>query len=62
MKDPCCTLCKGPHGICLSRHACEHHRIADAQDEINHQTRKLYRNPTADQAIANAMNSRRKYQ
>ena len=60
MNDPCCGACKGAHGICLSRYQCEHHRAADAQDEINHQTRKLYRNPTADQAIANAMRDGRK--
>lgn len=56
--DPCCPLCKGPHDICLSRYACEHHIIADAQDELNHQARKVYSNPTADLAIRNAMNRR----
>lgn len=58
--DPCCALCKGAHGICLSRHTCQHHLAADAQDELNHRARKVYNNPTADQAIKNAMNRRNK--
>lgn len=60
MTDPCCGACKGAHDICLSRYQCEHHRVADAQDEANHRARKLYANPTADQAIANAMRARRR--
>lgn len=59
MSDPCCTLCKGPHGICLSRHTCQHHKIADAQDEANHRARRTIRDPTANQAIANAMKDKR---
>lgn len=58
INDPCCALCKGAHGICLSRHQCEHHKIADAQDELNHRARKVYANPTADQAIRQAMKGR----
>ncbi|AYN57949.1 hypothetical protein PP640_gp77 [Arthrobacter phage Faja] len=52
--DPCCALCKGPHGICLSRHACEHHKAAQAQDEADARARRTYRDPTADLAIRNA--------
>jgi hypothetical protein len=57
--DPCCALCKGPHGICLSRHACEHHKSAQAQDDANHRARQTYRNPTADTAIRNVTRNRK---
>ncbi|WNT44970.1 hypothetical protein SEA_ABBYDAISY_77 [Arthrobacter phage AbbyDaisy] len=57
MPSPCCALCKGPHGICLSRYACQHHKDADAQDDANHNARQTYRNPTADQAIRNITRS-----
>ncbi len=59
MSDPCCALCRGPHGICLSRHSCQHHKIAQAQDDANHRARKLYNNPTQDKAIANVMRGRK---
>lgn len=55
MSDPCCALCKGPHDICLSRHSCQHHKIAQAQDDANHQARQTVRRPTEDQAIRNIM-------
>lgn len=57
--DNCCHLCKGPHGICLSRHACEHHKIAQAQDDANHKARQTVRRPTEDKAIANVMRGRK---
>ena len=55
MSGACCSLCKGAHGICLSRYQCQHHKEADAQDEINHRTRRTHNDPTADAAIAAAM-------
>ena len=60
MSDPCCALCRHMTGICLSRGSCEHHKIAQAQDEANHQTRKTYNNPTQDKAIANVMRKQRR--
>lgn len=59
MSDNCCALCKGPHGICLSRHSCQHHKEAQAQDDANHRARQTVRRPTEDQAIANVMRDRR---
>lgn len=58
MTDNCCHLCKGPHGICLSRYQCQHHQEADAQDEANNRARRTYNNPTQDRAIANVMRAR----
>lgn len=57
--DPCCFLCRGAHGICLSRGQCEHHKLAQAQDEADARARRTYRNPTEDQAIRNVMRSRK---
>ena len=53
--DACCALCKGPHGICLSRYTCAHHKETDAQDEANARARRTHRDPTADAAIRAAM-------
>lgn len=58
--DACCALCKGAHGICLTRFQCEHHKAADKQDAANHRARQTYNNPTADEAIGNAMRDRRR--
>jgi hypothetical protein len=60
VSDPCCHLCKGAHGICLSRFQCNHHIEADKQDDANHRARQLYYNPTQDTAIANVMREKRK--
>ena len=57
--DPCCFLCRGAHGICLSRGQCEHHKLAQAQDEADARARRTYRNPTEDQAIRNIMRSKK---
>ena len=57
--DACCALCKGPHGICLSRYTCQHHKEADAQDEANARARRTHRSPTEDQAIANIMRAQK---
>lgn len=58
--DACCALCKGPHGICLSKYACQHHKEAQAQDDANHKARRTVRDPTGDAAVSNAMRSQRK--
>ena len=58
--DACCALCKGPHGICLSKHACQHHKDAQKQDDANHRARQLYRDPVGNEAVANVMREKRK--
>jgi hypothetical protein len=58
--DPCCVLCKGPHDICLSRHSCEHHVLAQAQDDANHRASRTIRDPTGDTAIANITRERKR--
>ncbi|UYM26618.1 hypothetical protein SEA_BAUER_69 [Arthrobacter phage Bauer] len=57
--DPCCFLCRSAHGVCLTRGQCEHHKAAQAQDEVDSRARQTYRNPTEDQAIRNVMRSRK---
>ena len=57
--DPCCYLCKSAHGVCLTRGQCEHHKVAQAQDEADARARRTYRNPTEEQAIRNIMRSRK---
>jgi hypothetical protein len=57
--DPCCVLCKGPHGICLSRHRCEHHKVAQAQDDANHRASRTIRDPTGETAIRNITRERK---
>ena len=59
MTNPCCALCKGAHGICLSRYQCSHHKRAEAQEDADHRARNNRRDPTASQAIANVMRARR---
>lgn len=55
--DPCCFFCKGAHGICISRGQCEHHKVAQAQDEADARARRTVRDPTANEAIRNVMRS-----
>lgn len=57
--DPCCQLCRHSTGICLSRHTCEHHRDAQAQDDANHRASRTIRDPTGDAAIRNITRERR---
>lgn len=59
MSDPCCALCKGPHGICLSKHACHQHKVAQKQDDANHRARRTVRDPTGDAAVASLMRANR---
>jgi len=59
MRDNCCALCRGPHGICLSRHACQHHKDAQAQDDANHRATRTVRDPTGEAAVRNIMRSAR---
>ena len=58
--DPCCGSCRGAHGICRSRWACQHHQDAQAQDDANHRARRTHRDPTGNQAAARADRARRK--
>ena len=53
--DPCCFVCKGVHGICLTRGACEHHVAARRRQDADDRARRLYRDPTGDAAVARAM-------
>jgi hypothetical protein len=59
MRDNCCVLCKGPHGICLSRHTCAHHFEAQAQDDANHRATRTIRDPTGETAIRNITREQR---
>ena len=59
MSDPCCWACRSPTGVCLARYACEHHRVAEAQDEARHQAGRTIRDPTGDTAIRNIMRGKR---
>ncbi|CAH0232899.1 hypothetical protein SRABI26_02694 [Arthrobacter sp. Bi26] len=57
--DPCCILCRHSTGVCLSRHTCEHHLLAQAQDDANHRASRTIRDPTGDTAIANITRERK---
>ena len=57
--DPCCALCRHSTGVCLSRHTCEHHLEAQAQDDANHRASRTIRDPTGDTAIANITRERK---
>jgi hypothetical protein len=56
--DPCCFVCRGPHGVCLTRYACEHHAKAQAQDDANHRATRTHRDPTGETAVRNIMRNR----
>lgn len=58
--DNCCFLCRGAHGICLTRGTCDHHIKARQQDEADDRARRTVRRPTEDKAIANVMRSSRR--
>lgn len=58
--DPCCQLCRTPHGICRASYGCSHHIEAQAQDDANHRARTTVPRPTEDAAINNIMRARRK--
>lgn len=60
ISDACCALCRGPHGICLSRHRCNHHLEAQAQDDANHKATRTIRDPTGETAIRNITREQRK--
>jgi hypothetical protein len=57
--DPCCVLCRHSTGVCLSRHSCEHHIEAQAQDDANHRATRTIRDPTGETAIRNITRERR---
>lgn len=54
-RDVCCFICRGAHGICLTRGTCDHHIKARQQDEADDRARRTIRRPTEDKAIANVM-------
>lgn len=49
--DVCCFLCRSQYGCMNSR--CDHHVAARIEEDANDRARKLYSNPTQDQATAN---------
>jgi hypothetical protein len=60
MADHCCSICKGAYGICLTGYRCEHHVTARRTEDADDHARRLYRNPTQDEALANIDRERRK--
>lgn len=58
--DICCYTCRSQFGVCLTGYRCEHHVAARIRDDANDRARRLYRNPTQDEAIANVMRETRK--
>lgn len=58
MPDVCCSICRSQFGVCLTGYRCEHHVTARIEEDANDRARKLYANPTQDQAIANVMRAR----
>ena len=60
MADVCCTICRSQFGVCLTGYRCDHHVAARIEEDADDRARKLYANPTQDQAIANVMRAQRK--
>jgi hypothetical protein len=60
MSDSCCFTCKSVFGICLTGYRCDHHMSARITEDADDHARRLYRNPTQDEAIANVMRETRK--
>jgi hypothetical protein len=60
MADSCCFACKSAFGICLTGYRCDHHVEARRTEDADDHARRLYRNPTQDEAIANVMREQRK--
>lgn len=56
-QDVCCFLCKSQFG-CMNSN-CEHHITARIADDADDRARRLYRNPTQDEALANIDRERR---
>lgn len=59
MADICCYTCRSQFGICLTGYRCDHHVAARITEDADDHARRLYRNPTQDEAIANVMRDRR---
>lgn len=55
--DVCCFLCKSQYGCMNSK--CDHHITARIADDADDNARRLYRNPTQDEALANIDRERR---
>lgn len=59
MADNCCHICRSQFGTCLTGYRCEHHVAARIRDNADDRARRLYRNPTQDEALNNIDRERR---
>jgi hypothetical protein len=59
MIDACCFICRGPHGICLTRGTCGHHITARLRQDADDRARHLYADPTGNEAVNNVMRTRK---
>jgi hypothetical protein len=60
MTDSCCHVCRSQFGVCLTGYRCEHHISARITEAADDRARRLYNNPTQDQAIENVMREKRR--
>lgn len=60
MTDSCCHVCRSQFGVCLTGYRCEHHISARITEDADDRARRLYNNPTQDQAIENVMREKRR--
>jgi len=60
MTDTCCHVCRSQFGVCLTGYRCEHHISARITEDADDRARRLYNNPTQDQAIENVMREKRR--
>ena len=60
MTDTCCHVCRSQFGVCLTGYRCEHHISARITADADDRARRLYNNPTQDQAIENVMREKRR--
>lgn len=59
LDDNCCFICKGAHGICLTKGGCEHHVDARRRQDANDRAMQTHRDPTGNQAVNNVMRETR---
>lgn len=50
--DYCCTVCRGPLGLCQDK-TCLHHIEKQAAEDRDDRNLRLYSDPTARQAVNN---------
>jgi len=58
LSDYCCSACKGAFGICRDSN-CWHHIDTRRRQDKDDVSRRLYRDPTGDEAVNNVIRSRR---